>query len=111
MGYSAMCFANTTYCNRLQYWSNPDASYLRLYLSLNSTVTTEDTELGGDSVTSLVAGNSVEKSFSEYAPSLAGTSYLGICVDVVSGEVKLSNHAEPDTCLEGLFSFAICWYW
>ena len=65
---------------------------LRYYRSNDSTITTGDTEVGTDSVSSLDAAESGAESISLTAPSTAGTYYYGACVDAVSDETDSTNN-------------------
>ena len=65
---------------------------LRYYRSTDSTITTGDTAVGTDSVSSLDAAESGGESISLTAPSTAGTYYYGACVDAVSGESDTTNN-------------------
>ena len=68
------------------------ATTLRYYRSSNATITTGDTEVGTDGVSSLSAGGTSAESISLNAPSDAGTYYYGACVDNVSGESNTGNN-------------------
>ena len=65
---------------------------LRYYQSADSTITTGDTAVGTDSVSSLDASSSGDESISLTAPSTAGAYYYGACVDSVSGESDTTNN-------------------
>ena len=65
---------------------------LRYYRSTNATITTGDTEVGTDGVSSLSAGGTSAESISLNAPSSAGTYYYGACVESVSGESNTGNN-------------------
>ena len=65
---------------------------LRYYQSSDSTITTGDTEVGTDSVSSLDAAESGDESINLTAPSSAGTQYYGACVDSVSSETDTTNN-------------------
>ena len=65
---------------------------LRYYRSNDSTITTGDTAVGTDSVSSLDAAESGDESISLTAPSEPGTYYYGACVDAVSGESDTTNN-------------------
>ena len=70
---------------------------LRYYRSVDATITTDDTAVGKDAVSTLVASAS-EQSFSvTTAPLTAGTYYYGACVASVSGESNTDNN-----CSEGV---------
>ena len=76
--------------------SGPSAfTTLRYYQSSDPTITTGDTEVGTDSVSSLDAAESGDESISLTAPSSAGTYYYGACVDSVSDETDTTNNCSP----------------
>ena len=68
------------------------ATTLRWYLSTDATVSTSDTEVGTDPVSSLSASRTSAESISLRAPSSAGTYYYGACVESVSGETDTGNN-------------------
>ena len=65
---------------------------LRYYRSTDAAVSTSDTEVGTDYVTSLSAGRTSAESIGLRAPSSAGTYYYGACVESVSGESNTGNN-------------------
>ena len=65
---------------------------LRYYRSTDGTITTSDTSVGTDAVGGLSAGATSPESISLTAPSSAGTSYYGACVDTVTGESDTTNN-------------------
>ena len=69
-----------------------DSATLRYYRSTDSTITTGDTEVDTDFVSSLGASGSGDESVSLTAPSTSGTYYYGACVDAVSGESNTGNN-------------------
>ena len=69
-----------------------DSTTLRYYESTDSTITTGDTEVGTDSVSSLDASESGDESISLTAPDSPGTYYLGACVDTVPSELDTTNN-------------------
>ena len=69
-----------------------DSTTLRYYQSTDSTITTGDTEVGTDSVSSLDASESGDESTSLTAPSIAGAYYYGACVETVSDESDTINN-------------------
>jgi subtilase family serine protease len=72
------------------------ATYLRYYLSTNSVISSEDTGLGGTAIDALNVLASSAHSFTLNAPTLAGTYYLGGCVDsVVDESVTTNNCSQP----------------
>ncbi len=75
---------------------------LRYYRSTDPTVSTGDTEVGTDHVSSLWAGRTSSESISLRAPSSAGTYYYGACVESVSGESSTGNNcSSPVTVTVG----------
>ena len=76
--------------------NNPSAfTTLRYYQSNDSTITTGDTDVGTDSVSSLDVAESGDESISLTAPSTPGTYYYGACVDAVSDESDTTNNCSP----------------
>jgi hypothetical protein len=65
---------------------------LRYYRSTDSTISTGDTQIGTDAVSSLSAGSTSPESATVAAPSSDGTYWIGACVDGVSGESSTSNN-------------------
>ena len=65
---------------------------LRYYQSADSTITTGDTAIGTDSVSSLDASSSGDESTGLTAPSTPGTYYYGACVNAVSDESDTQNN-------------------
>ena len=65
---------------------------LRYYQSADSTITTGDTAVGTDSVSSLDASSSGDESTGLTAPSTPGTYYYGACVNAVSDESDTQNN-------------------
>ena len=72
-----------------------DSTTLRYYQSTDPTITTDDTEVGTDSVFRLSASSSGNESISLAAPSTPGTYYYGACVDPVSDESDTTNNCSP----------------
>ena len=68
------------------------ATTLRYYRSTDATISTGDTEVGTDAVSTLTAAGTSDESISLTAPSTAGTYYYGACVDSVSGESVTGNN-------------------
>ena len=68
---------------------------LRYYLSDDSQVTTNDTQLDMDSLAQLPASRGTTMSVDLTAPSQAGTYYYGACVDPVPGESNAQNNCSP----------------
>ena len=65
---------------------------LQYYRSTDGTISTSDTQVGTDAVSSLSAGGASAESISLNAPSSAGTYYYGACVESVSGESNTGNN-------------------
>ena len=66
---------------------------LRYYRSSNSTITTDDTEVGtADAISALAASATSEQSSNVTAPLTTGTYYYGACVASVSGENNTNNN-------------------
>ena len=68
------------------------ATTLRYYRSTDTTISTADTEVGTDAVSTLTATGTSDESISLTAPSTGGTYYYGACVDPVSGESNTGNN-------------------
>ena len=69
------------------------ATTLRYYRSTDAAITSADTSVGTDAVGGLSAGATTSpESISLTAPSSAGTSYYGACVDAVTGESDTTNN-------------------
>ena len=68
------------------------ATTLRYYRSTDAAITSADTSVGTDAVGGLSAGATSPESISLTAPSSAGTSYYGACVDAVTGESDTTNN-------------------
>ena len=65
---------------------------VRYYLSTDSTITTDDTEVGTGTVSGLAAPSTIFKLIRLTAPSSPGTYYYGACVQLVSGESDIQNN-------------------
>jgi hypothetical protein len=68
-----------------------DSTTLRYYQSSNSTISTGDTQLSTDGVSSLTPGATSSESDSVSIPT-AGTYWIGACVDPVPDESNTSNN-------------------
>ena len=68
------------------------ATTLRYYRSINSIISTGDTQVGTDAVGTLAASGTSAESIGLTAPSSPGTYYYGACVDDVTGESDPSNN-------------------
>ena len=62
------------------------------YLSTDSTITTDDTEVGTGTVSELAAPSTTFKLIRLTAPSSPGTYYYGACVQPVSSESDIQNN-------------------
>ena len=72
--------------------------HLRYYRSTDPTISTDDTEVGTDSVGSLSASGTEANSIDLTAPSTPGTYYYGACVDpVLSQPAPITNEGESNT--------------
>ena len=65
---------------------------VRYYLSIDSTITTDDTEVDAGTVSKLAAPSTIFKLIRLIAPSSPGTYYYGACVQPVSGESNIQNN-------------------
>ena len=65
---------------------------VRYYLSTDSTITTDDIEVGTSTVSELAAPSTIFKLIRLTAPSSPGTYYYGACVQPVSGESDIQNN-------------------
>ena len=72
---------------------------LRYYRSTDATVSTSDTEVGTDRVSSLSASRTSSEWISLRAPSSAGTYYYGACVESVTGETNTGNNCSAAVTL------------
>ncbi len=72
--------------------SSSVSTTLRYYHSTDSTITSDDTQMGMDLVGGLAAAGTRNQSISLNAPSSAGTYYYGACVEPVSGENSTGNN-------------------
>lgn len=91
-----------------------DSTVLTYYRSTNATISSSDTEIGNDTVSSLGQDAVSSESLSFTAPSSPGTYYYGGCVTPVSDEsvtsnncssgvkVSVSDSGEPDLIVETL---------
>ena len=68
------------------------ATTLRYYRSSDATITTDDTEVGTDSIDGLAATGTSSRSVALTAPETSGTYYYGACVDAVTGESDTTNN-------------------
>ncbi len=71
---------------------NASSTRLRYYLSTDATITSGDTEIGTDYVSSLRASSTSNESISLRAPATLGTYYYGACVDPLSEESDTANN-------------------
>ena len=68
-----------------------NSTTLRYYRSSDSTISTRDTQVDSDTVSSLRAGGTDDESATVTA-SASGTYYYGACVDSVQGEDRTNNN-------------------
>ena len=68
------------------------AATLRYYRSTDSSISTEDTEVGTDDVVSLGASGTHDATIDLTAPATAGTYYYRACVDTVANESNTQNN-------------------
>ena len=71
---------------------NAPSTTLRYYRSTDSTISTSDTEVGTDSISSLRANRSGDEGITLTAPTSPGTYYYGACVDSVTDESNSNNN-------------------
>ena len=69
-----------------------DATTLRYYRSTDATISTSDTLVGMDNVSSIAAAHTNDHSINLTAPSSTGTYYYGACVVAVNGESNTNNN-------------------
>ncbi|MDH3348745.1 MAG: S8 family serine peptidase [Desulfobulbaceae bacterium] len=69
-----------------------NSTVLRYYLSIDSIITTGDTELETNSIISLAPGSTSPQSTTSSAPLAAETYWVGACVDPVSDELSTTNN-------------------
>jgi hypothetical protein len=74
-----------------------EATILRYYLSIDSTISNGDSQISTDAVASLVPGGSEIDTDPETAPATPGTYWVGVCVDVGSGESNTVNNCSSGT--------------
>ena len=68
------------------------ATTLRYYRSADATISSSDTGVGTNSVSSLSANQTSDESIPLTAPTSAGTYYYGACVDSVADESQSGNN-------------------
>lgn len=66
------------------------ATTLRYYRSINSFISTADTQVGSDSIAALAGGALSNQSHGTSIAS-AGTYWMGVCVEAVPGESNINN--------------------
>ena len=71
------------------------ATTLRYYRSTDSTITSDDTEVGTRTLRVLSAPGTSFKLIRLRAPSTRGTYFYGACVEPVDGEVETRNNCSP----------------
>ena len=77
-------------------WNDGDgpseATTLRIYRSVDTTVDASDTQVGTASVAGLAASENASTTISVRSPLSPGTYYYGACVDAVAGESDTTNN-------------------
>ncbi len=68
------------------------ATTLRYYRSMDSTITTSDTPVGTDPIGALSPSDTDRQSIGQRVPSSDGAYYYGACVDPVPGESDTANN-------------------
>ena len=68
------------------------ATILRYYLSTDTVITTDDTEVGATTVEGIPGASYARRSISLTAPPIPGTYYYGACVDAVPEESNTDNN-------------------
>ena len=77
------------------------ATTVRYYQSLDTTITSSDTQVGTNTVDVLSAGAYSSVGISDVTtPSSAGTYYYGACVDAVTGESDTTNNCSGSVKVE-----------
>ena len=69
-----------------------EATTLRIYRSVDTTVDTSDTQVGTASVAGLAASENASTTISVRSPLSPGTYYYYACVDAVAGESDTTNN-------------------
>ena len=75
------------------------ATTLRYYYSVDATISTADTEIGTDTISSLAASASSDEAIVLRARSAKGTYYYGACIDVTVQESNSSNNCSTAVTL------------
>ena len=75
------------------------ATTLRFYRSIDTTITTADVEVGTAAVSSLAPSDTSEASLILTAPTDVGTYYYGACVDAVNNENVTDNNCSTAAML------------
>ena len=83
------------------------ATTLRWYRSTNSRISTQDTQVGTDSVGVLAASRTSAESIRLTAPSSEGTYYYGACVVSVVAEANPRNNCSPALTLSVARTFSL----
>ena len=88
------------------------ATTLRFYQSLDTTITTSDTEIGTADVAALNPDGTDEISITLNAPMTLGTHhYYGACVDTVNNEDDSDNNCSPPVTLTVSDTLPVYMYW
>ena len=77
-----------------------EATWLRTYMSTDSTITTSDTQVNlGQDVGAIAAAGTSSHDSGITAPSEAGTYYYGACVDSVTDESDTTNNCSSSVMI------------
>ena len=77
-----------------------EATWLRTYMSTDSTITTSDTQVNlGQHVGAIAAAGTSSHDSGITAPSEAGTYYYGACVDSVTDESDTTNNCSSSVMI------------
>ena len=87
------------------------ATTLRFYQSLDTTITTSDTQIGSGDVVALNPDATAEISITLNAPVTSGTHYYGACVDTVNNEDNSGNNCSPPVTLTVSDTLPVYMYW
>ena len=77
-----------------------NSSILRYFLSINSTISRADYELGRDSISILAPDKGSRQSIDVSAPPATGIYWIGACVDSVANESNTNNNCSSGSQIE-----------
>ena len=72
---------------------------VRYYLSLDETISGEDTEIGTSALPSIRVNGTTESRMQFTAPDMPGTHYYGICIDGAANENDTTNNCSVGTAI------------